>query len=126
MAEFAAFPIKIESVKLKLYHFFRAIRKLPITNLFTNLRALKMKLTIFYVHKFTRNERVLAMMICPNRRTKLGLGWSKGSSTRCRVPEGISNHGKGKGTWLKGERVGEGGIRNNLAQDWFGRTSWVR
>ena len=44
------------------------------------------------------------MMICPNRRTKLGLGWSKGSCTRCRVPEGISNHGKGKGTWLKGER----------------------
>ena len=24
------------------------------------------------------------------------------------------------------ERVGEGGIRDNLAQDWFGRTSWVR
>ena len=23
----------------------------------------------------------------------------------CRVPEGISNHGKGKGTWPKGERL---------------------
>ena len=24
------------------------------------------------------------------------------------------------------ERAGEGGIRENLAQDWFGRISWVR
>ena len=56
MAEFAAFPIKIESVKLKLYHYFRAIRKMPITNLFTNLRALKMKLTIFYVERLSSQE----------------------------------------------------------------------
>ena len=46
---------------------------------------------------------MLAMTICPIHCTKLGLGWSRGFSTRCRVPEGICNHGKGKGTWPKGE-----------------------
>ena len=46
---------------------------------------------------------MLAMTICPIHCTKLGLGWSRGFITRCRVPEGICNHGKGKGTWPKGE-----------------------
>ena len=32
------------------------------------------------------------------------LGWSRGASTRCRVPESISKHGTGKGKWPKGER----------------------
>ena len=54
--------------------------------------------------RFTKTERLCSMTICPNHRAKLGLGWSRGSSTRCRVPEGISNHGKGTGLWPKGER----------------------
>ena len=60
-------------------------------------------LILCWAAKFTRNERMLAMTICPIHCTKLGLGWSRGFSTRCRVPEGICNHGKGKGTWPKGE-----------------------
>ena len=44
------------------------------------------------------------MKICPNHRAKLGLGWTRGSSKRCRVPERISNHGKGIGMRPKGER----------------------
>lgn len=54
--------------------------------------------------KFSKSESLRTMMICPNHRAKLGLGWSRGSSTRCRVPEEISGHGKGKGPWPKGER----------------------
>ena len=54
--------------------------------------------------KFSKSESLRAMTICPNYRTKLGLGWSRGSSTRCRVPAEISGHGKGKGLWPKGER----------------------
>ncbi|RMX51576.1 hypothetical protein pdam_00017733 [Pocillopora damicornis] len=53
---------------------------------------------------FTKNTRSSTMTICPNHRAKLGLGWTRGSSTRCRVPERISNHNKGKGVWPKGER----------------------
>ena len=53
---------------------------------------------------FTYKERLSTMTICPNHRAKLGLGWIRRSSTRCRVPERISNHGKGKGVWPKGER----------------------
>ena len=45
-----------------------------------------------------------SMTICPRHRSTLGLGWSRGASTRCRVPECISKHGKGKGGWPKGER----------------------
>lgn len=54
--------------------------------------------------KFTKSEGLSSMTICPNHRSKLGRGWRRGSSTRCRVPEEISNHGKGKGTWPKSER----------------------
>ena len=53
---------------------------------------------------FTKNTRSSTMTICPNHRAKFGLGWTRGSSTRCRVPEIISNHDKGKGVWPKGER----------------------
>ena len=53
---------------------------------------------------FTKSKSLSSMTICPNNRSKLGLGWSRGSSTRCRVPEEMSNHGKEKGVWPKGER----------------------
>ena len=54
--------------------------------------------------KFKKSRSLSSMTICPNHRSKLGIGWSRGSSTRCRVPEQISSHGKGKGVWPKGER----------------------
>ena len=54
--------------------------------------------------KFKKSQSLSSMTICPNHRSKLGVGWSRGSSTRCRVPEQISSHGKGKGVWPKGER----------------------
>ena len=53
---------------------------------------------------FTYKERLSTVTICPNHRAKLGLGWTRRSSTRCTVPERISNHGKRKGVWPKGER----------------------
>ena len=54
--------------------------------------------------KFTKSKSLSSMTICPNHRSKLGIGWSRGSSTRCRVPEDISYYGKEKGVWPKGER----------------------
>ena len=54
--------------------------------------------------KFTKSKNLSSMTICPNHRSKLGIGWSRGSSPRCRVPEEISCHGKEKGVWPKGER----------------------
>lgn len=52
---------------------------------------------------FTRPKDIETWTICPLHRGKLGLGWTR-KSTRCRVPVQISNHGKGKRTWPKGER----------------------
>ena len=37
--------------------------------------------------KFTKSKSLSSMTICPNHRSKLGIGWSRGSSTRCRVPK---------------------------------------
>ena len=54
--------------------------------------------------KLTKSKSLSSMTICPNHRSKLGIGWSRGSSTRCTVPEEISCHGKEKGVWTKGER----------------------
>jgi len=34
--------------------------------------------------------------ICPAHRSVLGVGWSRGCNTRCRVPKELSGHGKTK------------------------------
>ena len=33
---------------------------------------------------------------CPTHRSNLGVGWSRGSNSRCRVPKEVSGHGKGR------------------------------
>ena len=53
---------------------------------------------------FTESDKLSTMTICPLHRAKLGLGWTRGASTRCRIPPSLSNHGKKKGNWPKGER----------------------
>ena len=42
--------------------------------------------------------------MCPSHRAKLGLGWTRGSSTRCSVPSEISNHSNSDRTWPKCDR----------------------
>ena len=32
--------------------------------------------------------------ICPTHRSNLGVGWRRGSNSRCRVPKEVSSHGK--------------------------------
>ena len=49
-------------------------------------------------------ERIRDMTICPHHRAVLGISWTRGSSTRCRVPKILSGHGNGKGSWPKGDR----------------------
>ena len=51
---------------------------------------------------FTTRERLSELTICLNHCGKLGLGWSRRASTRCRVLDStISKHGKGKAYGLK-------------------------
>ncbi|XP_028517294.1 uncharacterized protein LOC114575856 [Exaiptasia diaphana] len=52
----------------------------------------------------TSEEKVRSMTICPRHRATLGIGWTRGGGTRCRVPQQISGHGKSKGSWPKGDR----------------------
>ena len=33
---------------------------------------------------------------CPTHRSNLGVGWNRGSNSRCRVPQEMSGHGKGR------------------------------
>ena len=49
-------------------------------------------------------ESTSSMTICPYHRATLGISWTRGGGTRCRVPQAISEHGKTKGTWPKGDR----------------------
>ena len=44
------------------------------------------------------------MTICRHQRAVLGISWTRGGSTRCRVPQAISGHGKSRDTWPKGDR----------------------
>ena len=63
---------------------------------------------------FTHNTE--SMTICPSNRSKLGIGWSRGSTIKCRVPQSMSGHGTGKtAKWPKAER----GIgKQNLLSFW--------
>ena len=45
---------------------------------------------------FTNNTEI--MTICPSHRSKLGIGWSRGSTIKFRVPQSMSRHGTGKTT----------------------------
>lgn len=67
---------------------------------------------------FTCPKDIATWTICPLHRLKLGLGWTRRSTERCRVPVGISTHGKGKRKWPKGER----GVNKTEAQLIFKRT----
>src|SRR6056300_904096 len=55
---------------------------------------------------FKRPKNIETMTICPFHRSKLGLGWTRGAATRCRVPQELSLHGKSTGSksWSKGDR----------------------
>ena len=49
-------------------------------------------------------ESIKSMTICPRHRATLGISWTRGGGTRCRVPQAISGHGRSRGTWPKGDR----------------------
>lgn len=53
---------------------------------------------------FTRPDNVASLTICPLHCGKLGLGWTRGASMRCRIPPILSEHGKTRKSWPKGDR----------------------
>ena len=53
---------------------------------------------------FSPPLNIYSMTMCPWHRAKLGLGWTRGSSTTCRVPSEISNHSRSDKTWPKCDR----------------------
>lgn len=53
---------------------------------------------------YKSKDNINTMTICPYHRATLGISWTRGGGARCRVPQAISNHGKTKGTWVKGDR----------------------
>lgn len=53
---------------------------------------------------FTYPDDVETWTVCPYHRSKLGLGWTHGCNTACRIPVEISKHSKSKGKLPKAER----------------------
>ena len=53
---------------------------------------------------FSPPLNIHSMTMCPSHRAKLGLGWTRGSSTTCRVLSEISNHSRSDKTWPKCDR----------------------
>ena len=54
------------------------------------------------------------LTICPTHRSNLGVGWSRGSNSRCRVPKEVFGHGEGR---VKSIPKGDRGIGK--------RVSWI-
>ena len=53
---------------------------------------------------FSRPKDIKSWTVCSHHRHTLGLGWTRGANTRCRVPVELSNHGKSRSKWPKSER----------------------
>ena len=53
---------------------------------------------------YKTEESIKSMTVCPHHRAILGISWTRGRGTRCRVPQAISGHGRSRATWPKGNR----------------------
>lgn len=62
---------------------------------------------------FKAPKNIQEITICPNHRSVLGVGWSRSSNTRCRVPQEVSGH-KGKGKMPKADKGVEKGSSQML------------
>ena len=50
---------------------------------------------------------------CPTHRSNFGVGWSRGSNSRCRGPKEVSGHGKGR---IRSIPKADGGIGKSVSQ----------
>lgn len=58
-----------------------------------------------------------AMTICPMHRSHLGIGWSRGTNTKCRVPSAVSGHGiKQSGKAKKPLPIADRGVSKHLSK----------
>ena len=53
------------------------------------------------------------LTICPTYRSNLGVGWSRGSNSRCRVPKEVFGHGEGR---VKSIPKGDRGIGKRVSR----------
>ena len=53
------------------------------------------------------------LTICPTHRSNLGVGWSRGSNSRCRVPKELFGHGEGR---VKSIPKGDRGIGKRVSR----------
>ena len=64
--------------------------------LFIYLQVDKVDLILSRADIFETPKDIDDFTNCPTHRSNLGVGWSRGSSSRCRVPKEVSGHGKGR------------------------------
>ena len=61
---------------------------------------------------FETPKNIDEFTICPTHRSHLGVGWSRGSNSRCRVPKEVFGHGKGSKLIPKANR----GVNKRVSQ----------
>lgn len=64
----------------------------------------EIELILARVAIFDTPKDINKLTICPKHRFVLGLGWSRGGNSRCRVLEVISGHGKRGRQWPQAEK----------------------
>ncbi len=79
---------------------------------FTGIRS-EYELILTRATLFEQPKDIETWTICPHHRSKLGLGWTRGGNTRCRVPAIISNHRTSKSKLPKADR-GMGKLESQL------------
>ena len=64
--------------------------------LFIYLKVDKVDLILSRADIFETPKDIDDFTNCPTHRSNLGVGWNRGSNSRCRVPKEMSGHGKGR------------------------------
>lgn len=76
---------------------------------------------------FSPPVNIYSMTVCPSHRTKLGLGWTRGSSTKCRAPSEMTNHSKSDRTWSKCDKgKGKTWFSNHIKENRSVSSGWLR
>ena len=63
----------------------------------------------------TQPANINSMTVCPFHREKLDLGWRRGSTASCRVPEALFNYDRRGKKWPKGDRRIVNNFKENLS-----------
>ena len=119
---------KIKVVNLKSFPCVIVKKTFQVTCGVASFQIHKMKLILFCRVPASSPKDIDDFTNCPTHRSNLGVEWSRGSHSRCRVPKELSGHGKGRVKSIPKANRGnwQASTRDRTQDVWKIRSIWLR